>query len=688
MTFTSMLIPLWILGAATIQAAEPAETHGDKTVESIVVSATRLDESSADLIGSYTSFGEDQLSLVQPVHIQQLLQRAPGINLHRGNGQEYLPAIRSPVLTGAGACGAFLMMEDNIPLRAAGFCNVNELFDAHTEQAQRVEVVRGPATAFYGSNALHGAINIITPDAKPGKSLNIGIEGGPYDYARTRLSAGGGSKNNAWRAGVTATHDGGYRDDSGFDQQKLTLRHHYRKQTLQVDSGFTYSNLNQETAGFIVGEDAYRDSSLARSNPTPEAARDTEALRLWSRFQYDRLQVVPYLRYADMTFRQHFLPGDPLEENGHRSIGVLSSVYLDATESRQLAIGLDGEFTRGFLKQSQADPTQGSAFLQETIPVGQHYDYQVDSFMAAPFVHLDWLLSDHWQLTAGLRYEFMDYQYDNRMLAGRTRDDGTACGFGGCRYSRPADRSDSFNNWSPKFGISYLIDADNRAYLNIARTFRAPQATELYRLQREQLTADLDSVELNSVELGVKGTRGRLDYALAAFAMRKENVISRDIDFFNISDGETTHRGIELQLDYRIADNWRLHYSGTYASHKYDNNPGLSSQDIVDNDIDTAPRYFGAVQLKWDLAPLQLELEWLHMGDYYLDPENLHSYPGHDLVNMRGKWQAGSRWTFYGQLINLGDAEYAERADFTSFTGARYFPGTPRSLFVGAQWNW
>ena len=44
------------------------------------------------------------------------------------------------------------MASDGIGLRAPGFCNVNQLFDANTEQAGSVEVIKGPATALYGAS--------------------------------------------------------------------------------------------------------------------------------------------------------------------------------------------------------------------------------------------------------------------------------------------------------------------------------------------------------------------------------------------------------------------------------------------------------------------------------------------------------------------------------------------------------
>ena len=131
----------------------------NKVIPSIIVTGTRDDQLLVNLPGNTAVLDNDVLQMVGHTHIQESLIRVPGANFARGNGQEYLPAIRSPVLTGPGACGSILSAVDGIPLRAAGFCNINELFDAHTEMADRVEVVRGPGTALFGSNAMHGVIN-------------------------------------------------------------------------------------------------------------------------------------------------------------------------------------------------------------------------------------------------------------------------------------------------------------------------------------------------------------------------------------------------------------------------------------------------------------------------------------------------------------------------------------------------
>ena len=656
-------------------------------IDEIVTVATRAEADLTEVIGTVSVLDESTLALVSHAHVQQALSRVAGVNLHRGNGQEYLPAMRSPVLTGAGGCGGFLMQEDGIPLRAAGFCNINELFDANTEMAQRIEVLRGTGTVLHGSNAMHGVINIVTPAPSSGSKATLEI--GADDYSRLKYQSALGT------VGVAAnfTHDGGFRDQSGFDQQKISLRHAYNNNNLQIDSGLTLTNLNQETAGFIEGRDAYKDSAAIRQNLNPEAYRDVSSMRAWSRIsqskQHYQLVITPYFRYSQMDFLQHFLPGDPLEENGQKSIGVQVGYYRTIRQGLNVIAGVDAEITDAYLKQSQDLPTQGSAFLQETIPQGQHYDYQVDGIVAAPFMHLDWAVNDELSVSGGLRFESMRYDYRNNMLSGRTKADGTVCGRGGCRYSRPPSGTDEFNNWSANLGAKLVLNDNNNIFMRMARGFRAPQATELYRLQRNQQITDLDSESIDSVELGFDGSINALRYKLTAYHMEKDNVIFRDSDFFNVSDGNTEHQGIELELDYAINAQWSLAVSATQAKHIYLNSASSGDINIRHNDIDTAPRHFGNARLAWQPSDSsRVEFEWQSMGSYFLEPENLHRYEGHDIVNLRASWALSSSRRMYANISNLTDRKYAERADFTLFSQERYFPGLPRAVQLGIELSW
>ncbi len=690
--------------AAKTGAELAAKSEAGRHDEIIIVTAFREASHAGSNIGNIDKLSAEEIEQLSHIHIQELLVRSPGVNLQRGNGQEYLPAIRSPVLTGPGACGAFLMMEDNIPLRAAGFCNMNELFEAHTQQAEAIEVIRGPGTAFYGSNALHGVINVLTPEVPDSEIMELGFEAGSYDFRRLKASMGDsadgpdGQSSDGYHLALTTEEDGGYRDDSGYQQQKFSGRYRHSinstaGSTMIIDSGLTITNLEQETAGFIVGLDSYQDEQMARTNLNPEAYRDAQSLRVWSRFEKHtsdttNWQITPYIRLSEMTFMQHFLPGKPVEENGQQSIGFQLAYYSDVNDSIKFSMGLDGELSDGYLKQTQQQATEGSPFLQETIPAGKQYDYQVDASVIAPFVHLDWQLSDKWQLSAGIRYEQIDYDYDNQMLDGRTREDGTSCGFGGCRYSRPADSENSFNNWTPKLGLGYQLGESALLFMNLSRGFRAPQTTELYRLQRQQTTADLDSVQLDSYEAGFRFQSGLLNYELAYYQMYKDNVIYRDSSYFNLSNGKSDHQGLEIRVDYAISNTLSLSFNSSFGKHRYAHDQLLGGVNINGNDVDTAPRHFGAAQLDWVITDdLLFELEWLHQGSYFTDAENLHRYQGHNLMNIRADWQLNHQWSLNVHINNLTDQFYADRADYTSFTEERYFPGMPMSLFLGLKWS-
>lgn len=665
--------------AVTFLAA--SQSFAASQLEEVIVTANRADQQIAEVASNISFVSGDDLDLIDPIHINEAMHRVAGAWISRGNGQEHLTGLRSPVFTGAGGCGAFLMAQDGIPLRANGFCNINELFDAHTEQAARIEVIKGPGSVLYGSNAMHGLINIIMPAIDREPFGRIQVEAGPHDYYRTKVSAG----DTAWRVDASGTTDAGYKDDSGFDQQKLTAKAASRLGDFDVTTTFTMANLNQETAGYVRGDEVYKDAGIRRDNPNPEAFRDVRSARLYSRMekQLNRgaLVLTPYLRYTDMDFLQHFLPGQALEENGHKSAGLQGALYFQGR--LDWVVGLDGEFTDAFLKETQPNVTEGSPFLVETIYQGTHYDYEVNASTLAAFIQISLDIGDRSHIVTGARLERVHYDYDNLMLAGRTRDDGTPCGFGGCRFNRPADREDSFTNFSPKLGWIYDVNDDNQLYARIARGYRAPQATELYRLQAGQNVSLIDSEQLDSLEAGIRGRQGALGYEVSAYTMKKDNFIFRDSNRTNVDNGETSHLGVEIALSYAFTDSLTGALFWSRARHEYDNNPDLASSNVEGNLVDTAPEEFGSANLSWHPSSKWLaELEWIHMGEYWEDPENLHQYEGHDLLNLRVSYHVSRGVETFVRILNLTDERYAERADF-SFGEDRYFVGEPASIYLG-----
>jgi outer membrane receptor protein involved in Fe transport len=660
----------------------------DNELESIVVTADRRQSALRDVPASIFSVSADTLGTVRHTHINETLVRVPGTWISRGNGQESLTAIRSPVLSGAGSCGAFQMSLDGIPMRASGFCNVNQIFEANTEQAGTVEVIRGPGSILYGANALHGAINIISQQISDDYSGDFAFEVGPHKYNRVRGTVSDTIGRHGFRVSLNGNTDNGYKHDSGFDQQKVSAQHRYTSGgALTVTSTLHATNLNQETAGFIQGHDAYKDDDLKRVNPNPESFRDARSYRFSSRFDWEfadgaSVIVTPYYRKIDMDFLQHFLPGTPLEENGQHSFGLQSMISGNDNGMLRWQAGLDMENTRGYLRETQSLPAAGSALVVATIPVGKHYDFAVDATLLSPYAQLKFQLDDQNQLSAGLRYEELDYDYDNRMINGRTKDNGTACGFGGCRFNRPADREDSYENASAQLGWIHDFDETQQVFVNLARAFRAPDTNEVYRLQGTQNVADLESEEMDSLEVGYRASRERVNYALTAFYMDKENVIFQDSNRINVSGAQTRHRGIEFNTAVELTDALRLSFAGTYARHTYEGNLNPGAVQLSGLDIDTAPRVMGSTQLNWQISEQRsLELEWVRMGSYYMDEVNTFKYPGHDLVNLRYQSAFGEDWYYGANITNLLNTDYAERAD-VGFGQERYFVGESVGFYL------
>jgi outer membrane receptor protein involved in Fe transport len=166
-------------------------------------------------------------------------------------------------------------------------------------------------------------------------------------------------------------------------------------------------------------------------------------------------------------------------------------------------------------------------------------------------------------------------------------------------------------------------------------------------------------------------------------------VILRDASGFNVSNGRTSHQGVEYDLLWQATPALALTVAGTYARHRYEFSSAIEGGETITdgNDVDTAPRQVHAASLRWDPDErLAAELEWLYVDDYWLDAANAHRYEGHELLNLRARWATSPQWDITLRLNNVLDRDYADRADF-AFGSYRYFPGRDRTLFAEVSWQ-
>ena len=638
---------------------------------------------------SISSIDQEELNKLDAQHPKQALRRSPGVWISRGSGQEHLTAIRSPVLSGPGACGSFLVLEDGLPIRPTGFCNVNGLFETFFEMSSGLETITGPASARYGANAMHGVINVLSEPIDSKNKLYTNI--GPNNYKNLKLRAG--NKKN-WSLDGFFASNGGFRELSGYDQQKARIQSNFSIANWNASLKTTLTNLNQETAGYINGLDSYKDKSFSKRNFNSDAYRDAKSQRISLRLTREKgdklISVTPYIRNNDMQFFQHFLPGTPLEENSHRSMGVVVQSIKDQ-EFYNLISGFQFDLSSAELTETQKDAlTTSSAFNNATRPKGKHYDYEVDSIVYAIFGGIeDFYLNENLSFFADARAEFIEYDYSNKMISGNTREDGSKCGFGGCYYNRPSDRSDNFDETSARAGIETNFERVNY-FAQVSLGFRPPQINEAYRLQKKQTTSDLSSETLTMFEVGSQFDLNAITGSISLYQSKKKNSIFRDAENFIVDNGKTDHQGVELSLNWTINTSNRLISNITYGNHKYDFETDTSMREKIrtGNYIDTAPKLMA--NLIWDIALIDnssLAFEIEHMGPYYTDAANLHEYEGHTLYHSRFSQTLSDSMKYFLRIDNLFDKAYAERADFNAFGGDRYFPGLPREVYIGLEYT-
>ena len=639
-------------------------------------------ESNWLFIPSIDQINQEEIEFYNSHHFKELLNLSSGVWISRGSGQESLISLRSPVLTGPGACGSFQILEDGIPIRPAGFCNVNNLFEVSGNLASEIEVVKGPSSSVFGGNALHGVINIKTLKMEGESKFNL--ETDKNESLRSTIFLRMFSNKII---ALDLDKDKGFRDQSGFDQQKLVFKNFSQSKDWSFNTSINFTNLNQETAGYV---DSYL---LPRGleNINPEAYRDAKSLRIKTEIskslnKYD-VFITPYFRFSSMEFIQHYLPGKPIEKNGQKSTGVMLKLSELEISNNFFEIGSQIEIAFVNLDQYQPDVLNSpNAFNNAVRPQGYHYDFEVVTSFLAAFISHEFELKDNYNFFSNLRLEHLKYDYDNLMSDGRLKDDGTVCPRGGCFYSRPTDTELSFTDYSYRLGVSKFTNI-GKIFFQYSKGHRPPQINELFRLQKSQTLADLDSEIIDSIELALDNKGNNFFNKLVFYYSKKKNYIFKDSDSSMVFGGKSRHKGIEIKGAKTLNNFFSIKYALNLAGHYYD----FTNQDIgviSGNEIDTSPNIFGSIFINFKVSnKLNLELEQEFMDEYYTEPSNNYVYKGHNLTNLRSFYVLNDDIRLNLSILNIFDKGYAERADYSSFTGERFFPGIPLKWRLGINYK-
>ena len=222
-------LPVAVLLGSTAVAAQ-AQT----APETLLVTATRTAQTADQALASVTVIERAEIERKQARNVTELLEQAPGVVLTNNGGRGKPTSISLRGTTSK----QVLVLIDGIK---AGSATLGSMAFEHlaVDQIERIEVVRGPRSSLYGSEAIGGVIHIFTRRGSEGFSPRFSVGAGSDKAREVTLGASGGSKDGWYNLSVSDfTTDGfnakeegtyGYNpDDDGYDNRSYALSGGYR----------------------------------------------------------------------------------------------------------------------------------------------------------------------------------------------------------------------------------------------------------------------------------------------------------------------------------------------------------------------------------------------------------------------------------------------------------------------------
>lgn len=482
-------LPLFFGWPALVQAAAAPNLSDNIELDPVTVTATRTDAVLSDSLAPVSVITRSEIERLQPQELSELFAGLPGISIANNGG----PGKSTSIFLRGTESDHLLVLIDGIKVGSAtsgGFA----IQDLPVEQIERIEIVRGPRSSLYGSEAIGGVIQIFTRrgggrDGQPVVSFAVG--GGSHDSLRGELGIRGDVGRGGWYAaslsgrdtdGIDTRPSVGEPDKDGYENVAGSLRAGWRFDN-GTDLAATYLRADSENEF----DGSYQDFSDNRQQAFGADLRFSP-LTVWkvslhagqSRDKADNYKADTYLSTFE-TQRSYYAWQNDLR---------LASAQL-------LSLGLD-------YQDDEVDSTTEYA-VDSRDNTGGYLQYQGD-------------FGRH-ELQASVRHD------DNEQFG--TNDTGAvAWGF----HLLPALR----------FNASY------------GTAFKAPDFNELYFPGYGN--AGLTPEKSKSLELGLGGMIASIDWRLDAYRTELDDLIAYDAATFSPGNvDKAVIHGAELQLGTLLA---------------------------------------------------------------------------------------------------------------------------------------
>ena len=624
----------------------------------VVVTATRVERLITDIPASVTVITREEIEKTYAKTVEDFLEREVGIDVRQWRGLTYGAGIN---MRGTGGWGTrTLVLKDGIPMNTQVFGGQFMLLEMAVQDVERIEIVRGPASAIYGSAALGGVINIITRRADPGFSGNVSTEAGSFDRGIGSLGLRYGAENFGLRFTAERKQTGGYEYRDPWDPDNIG----WRLPDVEVDHISLGGDLWLGESLLSVDFDHFgKDSATGRTTHW-YGIRETNKYRVgWETplFGFGEETVFSLTGYYSGVERPgrsyRFNPAtgefDPRDRTIRHSsdYGIMSQIST-VLGNHHLVAGVD---LRGAnIEHRQYFPLPG-----------RDRKFEGEQRLYGVFVNNEMHLGDRVILSAGLRYDHWE-NVDGRFYDPRL----------GVWKEYPTATDSAI---SPRGGIVYKLTPNTRLRASVGTGFRAPPLWHTFRAGPGHRHYDIGNPELKperldwSYDIGVDmQPHENLNLSLTFYQSQFSDFIDRiDLDPADprvpywvdsgglpvrkrINVGEVNIHGVEAELDFRFNERWSAFINHTFNVSEigeFELDPAFEG-----NYLPWQPRHASAVGFTYvnpELFTLNLTIE--SKGPRYTRKKNDRPVDGFHMVNMRASRELFEGTEIFVNAENLTD---------------------------------
>ena len=676
-----------------------------QTLESVVVTASRQAATRAETPVAIQKIGSALIQDTKALQLTEIINKVPGVGMLDYRNEQHGMGIRQPFGTSA----YFLYLEDGLALRPLGVFNHNALIETNLQGLNSVEVIKGPASSLYGPEAVGGAINLITKTAPGIPTAQVGLQVDEWGYNRVQFTAGAqvGKKWSIMTGGYVARQKGSWASNSDFDKSSINVRLDYQfTPKTKLWGSFAYNDYFSQTGGNIdstgyysrsyksPADFTYRSSFSSRSRLTLEHKWSSNANSSLTAFYRDNAlgQNPSYSiswtspaptasgQVNQNSFKSFGLMGQHTQNFEFLNSKLLAGFLLDRSPNDYWAYKINLAATLRPDKKSVEKFT-----ITQVLPSTFLGNYSAVIWNKAAYAQFDLQPLEKLRLSLGGRFDQMSFDYTNFI------DNSTG--------------TKSYEQFSPKLGVTYEASSALGFYGNFSKGFSPPALSAVFRARPAAQAAATGEKFYLSIDPAVFS-----NYEVGGWASLWQNKVFFDYTFYRLegnnellgirqpdnttdyqSAGKTLHEGIEYQITIRPNDSWNFRFGGTNAKHTFvDFVLSTKSTDALKNvngkEMPQAPNFIANSEVTYKYKGARIALEWQKIGPWFQDQVNKVSFEGVSVFNLRMGYNYKA-YQFFTNILNLGDALYATTATRgnNATDKSTYTPAAPRTVVVGVQ---